>query len=260
MELFFNELSIEGKESISTDSVLAFVKVYRALLKYEITTCRIASEDNHKLHQMIQNMPDFLNIRNFYFSFFRSPYELEKVEEEQDEYFEHEWLYNGKPCIGLPLAVILNSAALSICESDWDDAFVYITKDGDANTVRNISLEQHVDVHIPQIQASEEPELVKCDLQMEDKRISLRDDHGTDVLMDFSKRLIRCPYVVGVINSLPFNSHERRFIKKIRGEGLIEIVLPWTDKGYGVVVKTTGRTMKETEMISRIIMEEYGGV
>lgn len=78
--------------------------------------------------------------------------------------------------------------------------------------------------------------------------------------MDFSKRLIRCPYVVGVINSLPFNSHERRFIKKIREDGLLEIVLPWTDEGYGVVVKTTGRTIKETEKIGRIITEEYGGV
>lgn len=260
MELFFNELSIEGKTSISKDSILTFVKVYRALLKYEITTCRIASEDNHKLHQMIQSMPDFLNIRNFYFSFFRSPYESEKVEEEQDEYFEHEWLYNGKTCIGLPLAVILNVAVLSIYGSDWSDAFVYITKDGDADTVRNISIEQHVDIHIPQIQANEAPELVESNLQIEDKRISLRDDHGIDILMDFSKRLIRCPYVVGVINSLPFNSHERRFIKKIREEGLIEIVLPWTDKGYGVVVKTTGRTIKETEMIGKIIMEKYGSI
>lgn len=262
MDLFFNELSIEGKESISKDSVRALVKVYRALLKYEITTCRIASEDNHKLHQMIQSMTDFVNIKNFYFSFFRSPYESERVENEQDEYFEHEWLYNGKSCIGLPLAVILDSAALSIYESDcdWGNTFVDITKDDEVNTVRNISVEQHVDIHIPQIQVNDEPELVESDLRIEAKKISLRDDHGMDLLMEFSKRLIRCPYVVGVINSLPFNSHERRFIRKIREEGLIEIVLPWTDQGYGVVVKTTGRTIRETEMIGRIITERYGGV
>lgn len=260
MELFFNELSIEGKEHISRASVLAFAKVYRALLKYEITTCRIDSEDNHKLHQMIQGMPDFLNISNFYFAFFRSPYESEKVEKEQDAFLEHQWLYNGKSCIGFPLAAIFNSAALSIYESDWSEALICISKDSAAETVRNISTEQHVDIHIPQIQVSAEPELEESDLRIEDKKISLRDDHGKDVLMDFSKRLIKCPYVEGVINSLPFNSHERRFIKKIREEGLIEIVLPWTDKGYGVVVKTTGRTIKETEMIGRIIMEKYGGV
>lgn len=260
MDLYFNELSIEGKKSIDKDAAIALVKVYRSLKQYEITTCRIASEDNHRLHQMIQCMPDFLNIRNFYFAFFRSPYESERVEKEQNEYLEHEWFYNGKPCIGLPLAVILKSAVLSIYESDWSDAFVYITKDGEADSVRNISTEQHVDIHIPQIQTSEETVIVESDLKIEDKKISLREDHGVDVLMDFSKRLIRCPYVVGVVNSLPFHSHERRFIKKIREEGLIEIVLPWTDKGYGVVVKTTGRTMKETEMIGRVIMEKYGGV
>lgn len=101
MDLFFNELSIEGKESISKDSAIALAKVYRTLLRYEITTCRIASADNCRLHKMIQGMPDFLNIRNFYFAFFRSPYESEKVEKEQNEYIEHEWLYNDKPCICL---------------------------------------------------------------------------------------------------------------------------------------------------------------
>lgn len=182
------------------------------------------------------------------------------VEKEQNEYFEHEWLYNGRSCIGLPLAFILNSAALSIYEPDWSDAFVYVTRDSDTYAVRNISIEHHVDIHIPQIRVGGEPELVESDLQIEDKKISLRDDHGKDMLMDFSKRLIRCPYVVGVVNSLPFNSYERKFIKKIRDDGLIEIVLPWTDKGYGVVVKTTGRTRNETEMIGRIIEEKYGGV
>lgn len=160
----------------------------------------------------------------------------------------------------MPLAAILGSAALSIYGDDWKNGFINITKDGDINTVRNICTKQHVDLHIPQIQLTEEPELIESDLQSKDKRISLRNDHGADILADFSKRLIKCPYVVGVINSLPFNSYERKFIRKIREDGLIEIVLPWTDKGYGIVVKTTGRTMKETEKIGKIIMEEYGGV
>lgn len=260
MDLFFNELSIEEKDRLSKETVLVFARVYRALLKYKITTCRISPEDNNKLHQMIQNLPDFLNIRNFYFSFFRSPYESEDVENKQDEFLEHDWFYNDRNCVGLPLALILNSAALSIYESEWDKAFVPIVKDGAADEVRNISAEQHVDIHIPQILPEEEPELVECGLRIEEKKVMLRDDHGKDVLMDFSKRLIRCPYVVGVVNSLPFNPHERKFIKRIRSEGLIEIVLPWTDKGYGIIVKTTGRTIAETEAIGKIIEEGYGGV
>lgn len=154
----------------------------------------------------------------------------------------------------------MNSAALSIHESDWSDPFVLITKDGKNISARNISVKPHVAIHIPQMQADREPELTESDLPIKDKKISLRDDHGANVLMDFSKRLIKCPYVTGIVNSLPFHSHERRFIRKIREDGLIEIVLPWTDQGYGVVVKTTGRTMKETEKIAEIIMEKYGGV
>ncbi|MCI8639009.1 MAG: hypothetical protein HFG41_07690 [Coprococcus sp.] len=49
-------------------------------------------------------------------------------------------------------------------------------------------------------------------------------------------------------------------IRRIRNDGLIEIVLPWTDEGYGVVVKTTGRTIRETKKISEIIEERYSGV
>ena len=75
---------------------------------------------------------------------------------------------------------------------------------------------------------------------------------------DFSKHLVQCPYLVGIVNSLPYNPYECKFTKKVRENGLIEIVLPWTDKGYGIVVKTTGRTLRETEKIAEIIQEEYG--
>ena len=54
MELFFNELSLKGKERIGVDCVSELVKVYRALRKYDITTCRIDSADNLRLFQMIQ--------------------------------------------------------------------------------------------------------------------------------------------------------------------------------------------------------------
>lgn len=81
-----------------------------------------------------------------------------------------------------------------------------------------------------------------------------------DVLTEFSKRLVRCPYVIEIVNSLPFNPAGRRFIKRIYDNGLIEIVLPWTDKGFGVAVRTTGRNIRETKRISEIISERYNGL
>lgn len=260
MELFFNELSLAEKESIDNNAILELIKVYRLLRQYDVTTCRIDSTDNLKLLQMIQGLPNSINIRNFYFSFFRPPYESVAVEQMQDEYFEHNWTYDGRSCIGLALASILNSVGLSIYATKWNTEFVDILKDDSINIVRNICTERHVDIHIPQLQLDEEPELIETDLRVEDKRISLRHDHGMDVLTEFSKRLVRCPYVVGVINSLPFNPSERKFIRKIRDDGLIEIVLPWTNQKCGVVVKTTGRNIKETKRIGEIISEEYGGI
>lgn len=260
MDLFFNELSMEGKECIDKDSVQMLAKVYQALRESQITTCRIASADNHKLFKMIQELPDSLNIKNFYFAFFRSPYETESVEQEQDEYLAHDWRYNTRPCIGLALAVIFRSAVLSLCEPVWNVPFLSVEKDGDPSSVKNICTEEHVALHVSKLQSEEEPELTESGLAAEEKKISLRDDHGMNVLMDFSKRLVRSPYVTAVINSLPFNPTERKFIRKVRDDGLIEIVLPWTDKGYGVVVKTTGRNIRETKKISEILNEKYGGI
>lgn len=260
MDLFFNELSIEGMESVNVDTVIILAKTYRALRNCNITTCRISAVDHQKLFQMFQKMPNSVNVRNFYYSFFRVPYESENVEKEQDEYLAHEWLYDNKSCTGLALASIINSAGLSNYGARWDIAFIRLLKDGTDTLVRNICTEKHVNIHIPQMRLAEEPELIKSDLQVVDKNISLRSDHGMDVLLDFSKRLIRCPYVIGIVNSLPFNSHKRKFIKEIHDNGLIEIVLPWTDEGYGIVVKTTGRNINETRKIGEIIYEKYGGI
>lgn len=258
MELYFNEFSIKNGESITRDTIITLTMVYKALLKYSVTTCRIGSEDSNKLFQLISSLPDSMNVKNFYFSFFRSPYESDTVEKNQDDYYKYNWTFNSQACIGFALAYLLGSASLSIYTSGWNIPFVQFFKDRGAEKARNICVEEHVDIHIPQIMDETEAELLKCDLKSQDKKIVLRNDHGMDVLEDFSKRLIRCPYLIGVVNSLPYNPYERKFIKRIRENGLIEIVLPWTDKGYGIVVKTTGRTVRETERISEIIEEEFG--
>lgn len=41
LDLFFNELSLDGVETIGIESIIVLAKVYRALRNYNITTCRI---------------------------------------------------------------------------------------------------------------------------------------------------------------------------------------------------------------------------
>lgn len=91
-----------------------------------------------------------------------------------------------------------------------------------------------------------------------EKQIHLRDDRGKDELLDFTRKVCRNPYVINVINSLPFNAKDKKFIRKVKAEGLIECVMIWTDKGYGFVIQTTGRNLRETEKIATIINDEYG--
>ncbi len=255
MEIYFNELSIKNKSSVDYNAVQMIASAYKELSGSGITTCRIAAEDCHRLFQMIQALPESVNVRNFYFSFFRPPYESDAVEDMQDTYFSHSWQCGKEECVGLAFAFLLDSAGVSICGPDWNVPFVDILKDERRETVRNICSQEHVKLHFPRKQ--ETVSLIKTNLAVREKAIVLRDDHGADVLEKFSRRLIQSPYVTGVINSLPYNPNKRRFIKRIREDGLIEIVLPWTDEGLGIVVKTTGRTMQETEAIAKILEEEY---
>jgi len=81
--------------------------------------------------------------------------------------------------------------------------------------------------------------------------------HGKDVLTAFAQKVLQSPYVEGVINSLPFNPHARSFIRNAYPDGSIELVLVWSDEGLGMVVQSTGRNLRETEAIARILKEKY---
>lgn len=100
--------------------------------------------------------------------------------------------------------------------------------------------------------------LKKCIEIPERKKIKLRHDHGQDVLDAHAKKLIQSPYVVGVINSLPFQPNAKNYIHKVKSDGTIEIVLTETDRGLGLIVKTTGENLRETKRIAEILDNNYG--
>lgn len=258
MEIYFNELSIADKSSISYEAVQIMACIYRELKKYGITTCRISEEDSNSLFYLIKKLPNAITIQNFYFSFFKSPYESDEVEENQEEYYRHSWLYEQKECFGMAIAYIMHSLCYSIFDTEWDEAHVTIWKDSERVKVKHICTERHIGFHRERLSGKAGTELIECDIPETEKKIVLRDDHGKDQLMEFSKKLVHSPYVAGVINSLPHQSQNRKFIRKIRENGLIDIVLPWTDKGLGLVVQTTGRTREETEKIADLLREKYG--
>ncbi|HPN22223.1 MAG TPA: hypothetical protein PK758_10005, partial [Tenuifilaceae bacterium] len=94
-------------------------------------------------------------------------------------------------------------------------------------------------------------------LTLDQKHISLRDDHGKDKLQKLAERMVKNIYVNGIINSMPFNSKTSRFIKSVYKNGIIEVVMHWEDAGYGMVIETTGRNFKETNEIAKILRDEF---
>lgn len=103
--------------------------------------------------------------------------------------------------------------------------------------------------------------LQESEISYEDKiksHLHLRNDHGKDLLEEHAKRLLRNQYVNGVVNSLPFNKKSKRYILQVKDDGIINIVLYWTDAGYGMAIQTTGRNIRETKLIAEILEKEYG--
>ena len=99
--------------------------------------------------------------------------------------------------------------------------------------------------------------LEKCKIAPDKKPFHVRDDHGKDVLKEFFHKIRKEPYVANAINSLPFNPNATEFIHKVYGDGKIELVLHWTDKGYGLVISTTARNQVQAYYAANLLKDKY---
>ncbi|MEQ8971857.1 MAG: putative CRISPR-associated protein [Coleofasciculus sp. C1-SOL-03] len=95
------------------------------------------------------------------------------------------------------------------------------------------------------------------DTEPEKKSISIRDDHGKDVLQVFAQKIRRSPYVKRVVNSLPWNPRRTNPIRRTKPNGIVEFVLTWTDQGLGLCIETTGRDLVETNTIALHLAKEF---
>lgn len=186
-----------------------------------------------------------LFIQNYYY--LNAP-EIEDLHERQVE--------------GLAVAYLYNTLSISfLTNTVWDKIEIGLTEkienEKTGVKVKHISQPNHIEFHQDWIDENRPITLLNTDVSVKEKTITLRDDHGKDILNHFAKKLIRSPYVVKVINSLPFNPKEKKFLRRIYPDGTIEIVLIWTDEGFGLILQTTGRNLQETKAIGNLIEEEY---
>lgn len=257
MEVFANELSINNTTFDNKKNIDNLKKLYSGLCANEITSCLISNEDLASVVMKLSNDVNKRNLLNFVYAFFHAPYEDGiDVGENEDEYLGHKWEFEKQECIGLAMSYLTESLSISFDSEKWKE-IVEIQKDCKTVNVNNASEQSHIKYHQEWIDSFKKIELIESDICWNDKKISLRDDHGKDILMDFSKKICRCSYVSSVVNSLPFNRNEKKFIHRVKSDGIIECVLCWTDKGFGIAIQTTGRNLRETEKIAELLKNEY---
>lgn len=257
-EIYFNELSKQGFNTWSDHDLEDLGGVFSSLKRFGISTCRISAED---LGSLLLNLPKGRmgnNARILLYTMFKPPYESPGVEARQDEYYIHKWKCRGRECLGLALASITDSLTYSLNSEEWNKPEVEICCDDELMVVRNVSNAYHVQHHSSWLEAQMDTVLIESKFKPYEKTINLRDDHGKDKLEEFAKRLINCPYVDKVINSLAFKPWTNRFLGDIKANGIVELILVWEDNRCGLAVQTTGRNFHETQKIAEILQEKYG--
>lgn len=200
-------------------------------------------------------------------SVIKRPFSNEELADREDQlnafYFENPELgIEQNYCTGLGLAYLQRTATLSLhSHAFWcadEIEFIKMVEIDSLVKVVNTSYCGALGTNFIRFaEANAKIELIETELTPAEKHIHFRDDHGTDILMAFAKRLVQSVYVTEVINSLEFNAHTSRFIRRISDNGQIELVLHWEDKGYGMVIQTTGRNHRETEKIAHILRDKY---
>lgn len=166
---------------------------------------------------------------------------------------------------GFAAAYIHNTHAIGFnSETFWDNPIhkILINSRGNESAIDwpCFSTPEHVECAQTQQWVREHGELQLCEstLTFENKIVSLRDDHGKDILEEHATTLCHNKYVEGVLCSLPFKPKHRSYIYRIYDDGAIDIVLYWDDRGLSMRIKTTGRNIQETTAIAYILREQYG--
>lgn len=281
MELIFNELSLQPTASDPHSAQLLVEKIAQTYSK-----AKSQGFQKIRFHEVFEQIAltegytfsDWLNttsnrtLKDLLLAAKVYPFINEKDEWAETEYlkqryfFENEFIERTEPQ-GLAAAIIYQTLSLSLLNHEyWQRVELPVSVSGEylegiliAKRVFNVCETTSFENAVIQefIGKITSPTLIATEIAPDQKTLHLRDDHGKDKLERFGKRLLQSQYVLSVINSLPFNPKATNLIRKTYPDGKIELVLYWEDKGYGLVIQTTGRNIHETNAIAEILVEDY---
>ncbi len=273
-QVCFNELSFFNKDE-HEDLISLFSKYAKTIkalktkgftgVRYEKGIISLVKEDYRNIFEL-QNNPIGRTIFSFILSTARNPY-IDSESNAAEKYITEDYEVNveGNWVIGqgFTAAYLLDTIAISLSTHPKWDKTSYVIRNAnnyeDSASVINIStsesseetiLNQFIKERIPLT-------LDRCTINPDKKHYKFRDDHGKDKLKLIWNRLRNCSYVISAINSLEFNPAGKEFIEKCFEDGKIHIRLVNSDAGYGLIIQTTGKNMRETIAIGNIIIQKY---
>lgn len=275
MDLVFNELSIEPlaeNKAKAFERVDLFLSTFARARKSKFNVIRLNEYFGNIKLLDVYTFEDFCSeptnrTKNALLrGIFKYPF-IDDNSEEGDRYIQNNFhLIKNETEVetyGLASAYLYSTLGIGFLSEEFWDKFKHklsIKSEVEYTTdVFCCSKPEHFDdVELQEFLDLKSPlELVETDINPEYKPIALRDDHGKDTLEEFANKIRKSPYVISIVNSLPYNASCINFIKKTHSNGLIELVLTNTDKGLGLVVKTTGRNLRETNAIAKMIEDTY---
>jgi hypothetical protein len=276
VKLFFNELSCEpvaDSKYSAIERMTIFAKTVSIARQKGFRNIRCDTPVHAIMLAQGYSLSDWLNdstvsreYKDFMYGMIVSPY-IDEDDSEFEQYvysaitFENtEYNISKTGCIGLASAYLYNLPAISILSVPlWKQHILSITIEKDGNifseNVYNISSCESFSIPgiTDFIDSISELILIETSLKPEDKVIHLADHHGKAELWELCERLKHNPYVEEM-RSTDWGGN--RFIRKIHRNS-IEIVLHKTQRKYALLVKTTGRNLRETREVARILEEKF---
>lgn len=178
--------------------------------------------------------------------------------------------------IGLPAAAMHDSICVSLATHEfWEtNKLLNVKEEKDGESLRSYKVYNFskptdfvkTDHYLRWCLDHRPANFLDCGIEPEKKTCSLSSDHhGNDELKRFAKdSLFILPYIVGVVTSISYSPQVNRFVKSIQynvnGDSptRLEVVLHWTEQGYGMVVETTARDEFELHQIANELEKKFG--
>lgn len=278
MELIFNELShalIFKDKYLANQIMLLFSNAVAEARKKGFRKIRthfsaheIKLAQDYSLHNWLFDKEFPVEARAIFYDMFTQPFIKEDNEEAENKFIEASYFFEDiqynipkQECLGLASAYLSETLAISIQSNPaWlkNVLKIEIIKDGvtiveDVNHIYSkecfkvISVENFVD-EISNIT------LVPTAIPPNEKKIHLTTHHGKKELKELWDKLKNSPFV---IESMSVEWGGKSFCQNLTADGKIDIVHLKSDRRYVLQIQTTGKTLRETKAIARILEKEY---